>query len=135
MFQKFKKDEVKGDQGDKDKYKKDDFFDMLSCDALERSERKPMSEQRRVDMETFGGLGPNYGQHGHGRGRGGGSGPGGGGHRGGSVQHGGGRGGGNRSDAGYQGGGRGNRNRDGGRGGGRGGRDGGRGNRDRATKA
>eukprot|EP00252_Welwitschia_mirabilis_P001698 TRINITY_DN1161_c0_g1_i1.p1 TRINITY_DN1161_c0_g1~~TRINITY_DN1161_c0_g1_i1.p1 ORF type:complete len:602 (-),score=145.00 TRINITY_DN1161_c0_g1_i1:531-2336(-) len=38
-------------------YVKDDFFDTLSCDALDRSrnERK-FSEQRRIDTETFGSL-------------------------------------------------------------------------------
>eukprot|EP00250_Pteridium_aquilinum_P009886 c19004_g1_i1 orf=488-2236(-) len=39
-------------------YVKDNFFDSLSCDALDRehgrSERLKFSEQRRIDVETFG---------------------------------------------------------------------------------
>jgi uncharacterized membrane protein YgcG len=39
-------------------YVKDDFFDSLSCDALDwedgRSERTKFSEQRKIDTETFG---------------------------------------------------------------------------------
>ncbi|KAJ7518811.1 hypothetical protein O6H91_20G009300 [Diphasiastrum complanatum] len=38
-------------------YVKDDFFDSLSCDALDRegrSERTKFSEQRKIDVETFG---------------------------------------------------------------------------------
>lgn len=37
-------------------YKKDDFFDELSCDALdrerERGERTKFSEQRKIDTEV-----------------------------------------------------------------------------------
>ena len=96
-------------ENDKDSYKKDDFFDQLSCEALDRNERKPLSEQRRIDMETFGGLGAmrhNYG--GRGRGRGGGHYQGGGGgHPGGYQGGGGGRGGygGGGGRSGYGGGG------------------------------
>uniref|UniRef100_A0A061SHB9 Ffd and tfg box motifscontaining protein n=1 Tax=Tetraselmis sp. GSL018 TaxID=582737 RepID=A0A061SHB9_9CHLO len=64
-------------------YNKDDFFDSMSCEALERlaineSEdngrrgRMNYAEQRRIDMETFGGAGAQFrrpvNQH-HGRGR------------------------------------------------------------------
>lgn len=38
-------------------YTKDDFFDSLSCDALDRggqTERTKFSEQRKIDTETFG---------------------------------------------------------------------------------
>lgn len=98
---------------DRDKYKKDDFFDQLSCEALDRNERKPLSEQRRIDMETFGGLGAvrhNWG--GRGRGRGG--------YQSGTGGHhqGGGGGGYQGGSGGYQGGGGGYQ---GGRGGGSGG--------------
>lgn len=85
MNEKFKKDEVWGALGGKDDeeeddfddshaeeeaaadsahsdgpkkvlYKKDDFFDSLSCDAIEggRQERTKFSEQRKIDTETFG---------------------------------------------------------------------------------
>lgn len=70
-------------------YKKDDFFDMLSCEALgggvthattaTNDWRSKMIEQKRIDMETFGGLGGvrhtafGRGRGGHG-GRGGGRG-------------------------------------------------------------
>eukprot|EP00200_Dunaliella_tertiolecta_P005535 CAMPEP_0202346162 /NCGR_PEP_ID=MMETSP1126-20121109/5074_1 /ASSEMBLY_ACC=CAM_ASM_000457 /TAXON_ID=3047 /ORGANISM="Dunaliella tertiolecta, Strain CCMP1320" /LENGTH=387 /DNA_ID=CAMNT_0048937537 /DNA_START=67 /DNA_END=1230 /DNA_ORIENTATION=- len=62
-------------------YQKDDFFDCLSCEALERSNmgdqrgdwRQKLSEQKRLDMETFGGLG-GVRHHSFGRGRGGGRG-------------------------------------------------------------
>jgi hypothetical protein len=45
-------------------YSKDDFFDQLSCDTLERladggdrdAWRSKMAAQRRVDVETFGGT-------------------------------------------------------------------------------
>lgn len=76
-------------------YVKDDFFDSLSCDALDRSRNdRRFSEQRKIDTETFGSLprsrsgrgsrgsgyrgnfrGPYYGGRGNGysgRGRGGG---------------------------------------------------------------
>ncbi|KAK9864735.1 hypothetical protein WJX84_010630 [Apatococcus fuscideae] len=57
----------------------DDFFDSISCEAIERMEiseggtntRMRPSEQRKVDMETFGGTGlPNRRGRGRGRGRG-----------------------------------------------------------------
>ncbi len=35
-------------KAEEDSYKKDDFFDLLSCEALDRQERKPMSEQVSV---------------------------------------------------------------------------------------
>ncbi len=67
-------------------YKKDDFFDLLSCDALGGSAaggpndwRTKLMEQKRLDMETFGGLGGiRHGAYGRGRGggRGGHGGPG-----------------------------------------------------------
>ena len=67
-------------------YEKDDFFDKLSCEALERLNvggdgagpgqtgklplRTRFAEQRKLDIETFGGTGiarrNNYGR-GHGR--------------------------------------------------------------------
>lgn len=38
-------------------YVKDDFFDSLSCDALDRSRNdRRFSEQRKIDTETFGSL-------------------------------------------------------------------------------
>ncbi|KAI7845446.1 hypothetical protein COHA_000996 [Chlorella ohadii] len=72
-------------------YVKDDFFDQLSCDTLERLHlqeegeredwRAKMAAQRKVDVETFGGMGVsrnrNY-RYGRGRGRGYGRGRGGG---------------------------------------------------------
>ncbi|KAH7332391.1 hypothetical protein KP509_20G085100 [Ceratopteris richardii] len=82
MNEKFKKDEVWGELGKADSrekgdgeddlyddaqyeeeeytrpvYVKDDFFDTLSCDALDRGnqvERTKFSEQRKIDTETFG---------------------------------------------------------------------------------
>ncbi|KAI3424368.1 hypothetical protein D9Q98_009921 [Chlorella vulgaris] len=65
-------------------YKKDDFFDQLSCDTLERTAqnvaaasgeredwRTKMQAQRKVDMETFGGMARAAGSYrGRGRGRG-----------------------------------------------------------------
>ncbi|CAK9229438.1 unnamed protein product [Sphagnum troendelagicum] len=80
MNEKFNKDEVWGELGGKGEkggdeedeyadgnldddtsdamYVKDDFFDSLSCDALDReegrSERTRFSEQRKIDTETFG---------------------------------------------------------------------------------
>lgn len=35
-------------------YSKDDFFDSLSCDALDRGGRSRFSEQRKIDTQTFG---------------------------------------------------------------------------------
>ena len=106
-------------------YNKDDFFDMIGCESLEKlsieaGERRmgrSMHEQRMTDIETFGGVGGvrhNHWHHrGRGRGRGGYGGRGGGG---------GGRGYGGGGGGGYGGGGYG-----GGRGGGGGGYQGGRG--------
>ncbi|KAL4421803.1 hypothetical protein ABPG77_009609 [Micractinium sp. CCAP 211/92] len=62
-------------------YNKDDFFDQLSCDTLERMAisdeggrddwRAKMAAQRKVDIETFGGVGrAGRGYRGRGRGRG-----------------------------------------------------------------
>ncbi|KAI5064396.1 hypothetical protein GOP47_0021066 [Adiantum capillus-veneris] len=63
-------------------YVKDDFFDSLSCDALDREhgrqERPKFAEQRRIDAETFGshhlrnyrGGGASRGRRGGGGGRG-----------------------------------------------------------------
>ncbi|PON93514.1 Lsm14- DFDF- FFD- domain containing protein [Trema orientale] len=95
MNEKFNKDEVWGDLGKTSKalddgnesqdeddagssnpvYVKDDFFDALSCDALDRgsqSGRTRFSEQRRKDAETFGFM-PRHGggRGGYGAGRGG----------------------------------------------------------------
>lgn len=98
MNEKFKKDEVWGhlgknkakaddglefhDEDDVDVpeidakpvYKKDDFFDTLSCNALDRESRNGrtrFSEQMRLDTETFGNFPRNRGFRG-GRGPGGG---------------------------------------------------------------
>eukprot|EP01025_Chloroclados_australasicus_P026050 TRINITY_DN2589_c0_g2_i2.p1 TRINITY_DN2589_c0_g2~~TRINITY_DN2589_c0_g2_i2.p1 ORF type:complete len:388 (+),score=66.52 TRINITY_DN2589_c0_g2_i2:1084-2247(+) len=90
---KFNKDEIKKEMGDQSVkemdqvYKKDDFFDEISCEALEKQAaeqaggmnedvRRKMQEQRKLDMETFGGVGgARYGRgRGRGRGRGGGRG-------------------------------------------------------------
>lgn len=59
-------------------YKKDDFFDELSCEALERladkeagassGHRGRMAAQRRTDVETFGGAAAHRGHRGRGRG-------------------------------------------------------------------
>jgi hypothetical protein len=80
---------------------------MLSCEALDRQDRMPMSEQRRVDMETFGGLGRNYGGrgrgHGRGYGHGGPGGPGGQGGAGGQGSYQGGGGGRGNTGGGFQG--------------------------------
>ncbi|KAK9904875.1 hypothetical protein WJX75_004412 [Coccomyxa subellipsoidea] len=107
-FQKFKKEEVKPEvvkevEAPKETYKQDDFFDSLSCEALERAgisegsrpekpqARTRFAEQRKVDIETFGGTGiARRNNYGRGRGRGGRRGGGGGG-RGGGYQNGGGR--------------------------------------------
>ncbi|KAH7440530.1 hypothetical protein KP509_04G111700 [Ceratopteris richardii] len=62
-------------------YVKDDFFDSLSCDALDREhgrqERLKFSEQRKIDVETFGSyhlknfrVSSIRGRHGAGTGRG-----------------------------------------------------------------
>jgi protein LSM14 len=70
-------DEIPEPESDKKTlYKKDDFFDELSCDALdrerERGERTKFSEQRKIDTETFGAF-PVRSRGGRGRGgRGGG---------------------------------------------------------------
>ncbi|XP_074308276.1 protein decapping 5-like isoform X2 [Silene latifolia] len=96
MNERFKKDEVWGDLGKsicktddgldlddeedvevpasdkKTVYQKDDFFDTLSCNALDRESRngRPrFSEQMRLDTETFGDFSRNHGFRG-GRGRG-----------------------------------------------------------------
>jgi hypothetical protein len=39
-------------------YNKDDFFDSLSCDAIEggRAERTKFSEQRKIDTEVYSSL-------------------------------------------------------------------------------
>eukprot|EP01018_Ginkgo_biloba_P032417 Gb_24473 [translate_table: standard] len=45
------------DSSRKPMYTKDDFFDSISCDALDRggrSERTKFSEQRKIDTQTFG---------------------------------------------------------------------------------
>ncbi|KAK9742476.1 hypothetical protein RND81_03G175600 [Saponaria officinalis] len=56
-------------------YKKDDFFDTLSCNALDRESRSgwtQFSERMRVDTETFGEFSRGRGfQAGHGSGHGG----------------------------------------------------------------
>ena len=58
-------------------YNKDDFFDTMSSDALERSKRSAhFAEQRKIDLETFGTAGDpsRFARPGGGRGRGTGSG-------------------------------------------------------------
>lgn len=64
----------------KDKYKKDDFFDSLSCDVLDRAEgrqtRMAPKEERTRNQDTFGAIAVQnsnnrYGGRGRGRGRGG----------------------------------------------------------------
>ncbi|XP_074279284.1 protein decapping 5-like isoform X2 [Silene latifolia] len=66
-------DPLAGDK--KPVYKKDDFFDTLSCNALDRESRngRPrFSEQMRLDTETFGDFSRNRGfRGGRGPGRGG----------------------------------------------------------------
>ncbi|GMH42978.1 hypothetical protein BSKO_10900 [Bryopsis sp. KO-2023] len=62
------------------KYAKDEFFDTMSCEALEKMNlggntnepRRTFAEQRKVDLETFGGLARDF--RGRGRGRWGGRG-------------------------------------------------------------
>ncbi|KAK7838556.1 protein decapping 5 [Quercus suber] len=99
MNEKFNKDEVWGDLGKSNKaqedaenledednggetnneakpvYVKDDFFDSLSCDALDRGSRNgrtKFSEQLRKDSETFGYMPRHWGNRGgRGAGRGG----------------------------------------------------------------
>jgi protein LSM14 len=59
------------------KYVKDDFFDSLSCDVLDRQEgrktRVTAQEERSQNLDTFGAvaLQNNYRRYGRGRGRGG----------------------------------------------------------------
>jgi len=60
-------------------YKKDDFFDSLSCDMLDRAEgrktRPTAAEERNLNQDTFGAVAlqqSRYGGRGRGRGRGGG---------------------------------------------------------------
>eukprot|EP00798_Chlamydomonas_sp_ICE-L_P032784 gene32784-33849_t len=127
-LKKFNKEDLAKEAGDKSTAKegKDGFFDAISCEALERAAaaeagrqdwKSRVAEQRKIDIETFGGLGGirNHGHH-RGRGRGG---------RGGygnsTGQPGRGYGGdiGHRGDGGYRGGASGGNYR-GGRGGGRG---------------
>jgi protein LSM14 len=65
-------------------YNKDDFFDMMSCETLDKmghaqapdGMHNRRSMQRAVDIETFGGLGGvrHFHHRGRGRGRGGGRG-------------------------------------------------------------
>lgn len=143
-LKKFNKEDIAKEAGDKKvaetavNYKKDDFFDSMSCEALEKMNidhqarredyRTRIADQRKVDAETFGGLGSVRYGYGRGRGRGRG-GRGGGGYQ--SAVRGGGRGGYNSGGAGgsgyqggnYQGGGGGGGYQSG-RGGGRGGRGG-----------
>lgn len=89
--EKFKKDEIWGDlgkgnktregQGSQDEdhartsnlvhkpvYVKDDFFDSLSCNVSDRGSkngRTNFSEQRKLDVETFGNYARHRGGHGH----------------------------------------------------------------------
>jgi uncharacterized membrane protein YgcG len=99
-------------------YNKDDFFDMVSCEALDKMaafdgnqggqfvHRRNMHEQRAVDIETFGGLGGVRHFHHRGRGRGGRGGRGYGGRQGGGGGGGGGYGGYGQQGRGGRGGGR-----------------------------
>eukprot|EP00982_Pelagococcus_subviridis_P016408 31476-Pelagococcus_subviridis.AAC.25 len=98
-------------------YVKDDFFDSMSCEALERQQqatqtggRSRFAEMRRLDMDTFGAAGgQNHNQNRGGRG----------------GQNNGGRGGQNNGGkGGFQQGGRGGGHQQGGRGGRGGGRGG-----------
>ncbi|MEW5301648.1 MAG: hypothetical protein WDW36_004495 [Sanguina aurantia] len=64
-----KREVVKDTEGGAGEYQKDDFFDQLSCEALEKQRmreaaatgaddgRSRFVDQRRLDIETFGGLG------------------------------------------------------------------------------
>ncbi|CAD7701404.1 unnamed protein product [Ostreobium quekettii] len=86
---KFKKDDVAKEEAGSDvpkgTYAKDEFFDTMSCEALEKlgganqEGRRSFAEQRKVDVETFGGVASNMnrrgrwgsrGMRGQGRGRG-----------------------------------------------------------------
>eukprot|EP00210_Caulerpa_lentillifera_P008886 g8478.t1 len=57
------------------KYAKDEFFDMMSCEALEKlsmggntlEPRKSFQEQRKLDMETFGGIAKDFRSRGRNR--------------------------------------------------------------------
>jgi len=79
QLEKFDKDkiveEVKAQLEGKTVYQKDDFFDSLSCDALEQSNgtdrHQRMARQRRTDVATFGSAARQGGGRGRGtRGRG-----------------------------------------------------------------
>ncbi|CAD7704016.1 unnamed protein product, partial [Ostreobium quekettii] len=86
---KFKKDDVAKEEAGSDvpkgTYAKDEFFDTMSCEALEKlgganqDGRRSFAEQRKVDVETFGGMASSMnrrgrwgsrGTRGRGRGRG-----------------------------------------------------------------
>ena len=77
---KFDKDKIAQEAGahipsKDDVYKKDDFFDSLSCDALERQQNANdrharMAQQRRTDVATFGTVARQNQHRGRGRGRG-----------------------------------------------------------------
>ncbi len=88
-LQKFDKEEVfvkvkeeGGEKVDTSKYVKDDFFDSLSCDVLDRQAGRQVrvtgQQQRSLNLDTFGAVaveGANqYNRSGRGRGRGGGRG-------------------------------------------------------------
>lgn len=75
--------EEEGSEVLKGTYAKDEFFDTMSCEALEKlggsnqEGRRSFAEQRKVDQETFGGLASNMNRRGRwgsrnmrGRGRG-----------------------------------------------------------------
>lgn len=57
------------------KYAKDEFFDMMSCEALEKlsmggntlEPRKSFQEQRKLDVETFGGIARDFRSRGRNR--------------------------------------------------------------------
>jgi protein LSM14 len=79
QLEKFDKDkiveEVKAQLEGKTVYQKDDFFDSLSCDALEQQNgtdrHQRMARQRRTDVATFGSVARQGGGRGRGtRGRG-----------------------------------------------------------------
>ncbi|KAK9928361.1 hypothetical protein M0R45_025501 [Rubus argutus] len=83
MNEKFKKDEVWGylgkekqkDETERPAYNKDEFFDTISCNSLNRGARNGhrFSERMKMDSETFGNFQPksNLGYGGYGPGRGG----------------------------------------------------------------